>query len=385
VYNKKTGFRLETQDSPTLALLHYALLRTPTVRSSWNTPKGNRVAPTCSTHCPLPYASALQMQTSYEPQSSISAFRQIEKLYKRQFPPPTYASVMYFHDLSLNTPENARRIHDVTGEFIGRWEALGRQMGQLKAFRISDRPGFLLIVNAFTIDEQKYWIRKCLDEYTKWDHPTNLSNMILSSNSTMIISSGSLWNWTQTGDNDRARILRGLRWTTLGYHYDWTRKIYRKDHWTPFPSELSCLARLFVETFSSTKHFIPEAAIINYYQPGDTLMCHCDTSEELKHVPLLSLSFGLDAIFLLGGVSKDDVPTALRLQSGDIMIMEKEARLCYHGVPRIIGGTLPGPLLTDDNIVPPVDWTPFANYLKTSRINLNIRQVWEPSASMQTS
>ena len=284
---------------------------------------------------------------------------------------------------SLNTPENTRKIHDVTGEFIDRWEVLGCQERQPKVFRISDRPGFLLIVNAFTIDEQKYWIRKCLEEYTNWDYPTNLSHMLLSSDNAQVISSGSFWEWTQTGDKDRARILRSLRWTTLGYHYDWATKIYRKDHWTPFPSDLDRLARFLVETFSSTRQFIPEAAIINYYQTGDTLMCHCDTSEELKDAPLLSLSFGLDAIFLLGGISKDEVPIALRLQSGDIVIMEKEARLSYHGVPRIIENTLPDPLLTEDNIVSPSNWAPFANYLKTSRINLNIRQVWDPNESMQ--
>merc|ERR1712173_322353 len=51
---------------------------------------------------------------------------------------------------------------------------------------------------------------------------------------------------------------------------------------------------------------------------------------------LLSLSFGLPAIFLCGGPTKNTKPTAVLLRSGDILVMTREARDKYHGVPRIL-------------------------------------------------
>lgn len=50
----------------------------------------------------------------------------------------------------------------------------------------------------------------------------------------------------------------------------------------------------------------------------------------------LSNSFGLDAIFLLGGLTKKTKPTAILLHSGDICVMSGVSRLTYHAVPRIL-------------------------------------------------
>lgn len=80
-------------------------------------------------------------------------------------------------------------------------------------------------------------------------------------------------------------------------------------------------------------------------------------------------SLGLSAIFLIGGRSLDDKPTALLLRSGDIIIMSRESRLCYHGVPKVLFET--NQKLSFDN-----EWDEsFKNYMKLTRINLNVRQV----------
>lgn len=47
-------------------------------------------------------------------------------------------------------------------------------------------------------------------------------------------------------------------------------------------------------------------------------------------------SFGQDAIFLLGGLTKATEPTAILLRSGDICVMSGSSRLSYHAVPRIL-------------------------------------------------
>jgi len=41
-------------------------------------------------------------------------------------------------------------------------------------------------------------------------------------------------------------------------------------------------------------------------------------------------------VFLVGGQTKDIRPTALFVHSGDVIIMSQQSRLAYHGVPKIL-------------------------------------------------
>lgn len=49
-----------------------------------------------------------------------------------------------------------------------------------------------------------------------------------------------------------------------------------------------------------------------------------------QNVLVLS-SLGCKAIFLLGGKSREDMPIAMFLRSGDVVLMAGEARECFHG------------------------------------------------------
>ncbi len=80
----------------------------------------------------------------------------------------------------------------------------------------------------------------------------------------------------------------------------------------------------------------PDAAIINYYYTGDTLGGHQDNVEKDGSQPIISISLGCDAVFLMGGPSKEQRPTALLLKSGDVLVMGGASRGCYHGVPRVL-------------------------------------------------
>jgi alkylated DNA repair protein alkB family protein 1 len=86
----------------------------------------------------------------------------------------------------------------------------------------------------------------------------------------------------------------------------------------------------------SSLHNHPSPAL----RAGDTLNGHVDDTERCLAHPLVSLSLGCDAIFLMGTASKDDPPTALLLRSGDALVLSGPARQCYHGLPRIL--TEPG-------------------------------------------
>lgn len=87
-------------------------------------------------------------------------------------------------------------------------------------------------------------------------------------------------------------------------------------------------------------------------------------------------SLGNAAIFLIGGLTRDVVPTPILLRSGDIVVMSgPSCRRAYHGVPRILEGTMPA-YLDEGNIVAGDSWAPYARYMHTARININVRQVF---------
>lgn len=183
-----------------------------------------------------------------------------------------------------------------------------------------------------------------------------------------------LWDLNGSGPS-AASLLGKLRWATLGPPYDWAHRLYlRGVPHTPLPHDLRCLA---VELASlaaklaassgevatggssascpapagqaaakaatgacsgSAAHpqFSPDAALLNFYNEGDTLNGHIDDAEPSLHQPLVSLSLGCDAIFLMGGHTRDTPPTPLLLHSGDAVVLSGPARRCYHGVPRVL-------------------------------------------------
>ena len=119
------------------------------------------------------------------------------------------------------------------------------------------------------------------------------------------------------------------------------------------------------------------------------MLCYTEKgkSKTLKCLTLLC-SFGQSAIFLLGGKTRDQAPLAMYLRSGDIMIMAGDSRLAYHAVPRILAPKR----CTGDSALPAClsrgkettavdcreDIAILEQYLATSRINVNVRQVLGP-------
>lgn len=78
--------------------------------------------------------------------------------------------------------------------------------------------------------------------------------------------------------------------------------------------------------------FNPDACLINRYAPDTKLSLHRDEDERDLSAPVVSVSLGLPATFLWGGLSRKDRPMRLRLESGDIVVWGGPARLVYHGV-----------------------------------------------------
>ena len=56
--------------------------------------------------------------------------------------------------------------------------------------------------------------------------------------------------------------------------------------------------------------FVPDACLINRYEPGARLSLHQDRNEKDFHAPIVSVSLGLPATFLFGGDERTDSAAA---------------------------------------------------------------------------
>jgi alkylated DNA repair protein (DNA oxidative demethylase) len=84
--------------------------------------------------------------------------------------------------------------------------------------------------------------------------------------------------------------------------------------------------------------FRPEACLVNRYEPGARLSLHQDRDEENYDAPIVSVSLGLPATFLWGGVRRADRPVRYRLAHGDVVVWGGPSRLTFHGVAPLADG-----------------------------------------------
>jgi alkylated DNA repair protein (DNA oxidative demethylase) len=78
--------------------------------------------------------------------------------------------------------------------------------------------------------------------------------------------------------------------------------------------------------------FTPDACLVNRYEPGSRLTLHQDRNERDFEAPIVSVSLGLPAVFLFGGLRRADRPCRVPLAHGDVVVWGGPARLRYHGV-----------------------------------------------------
>jgi alkylated DNA repair protein (DNA oxidative demethylase) len=83
----------------------------------------------------------------------------------------------------------------------------------------------------------------------------------------------------------------------------------------------------------------PEACLVNFYDASARMGLHQDRDEEEFSAPVLSLSLGDACLFRVGGASRRDPTRSFDLKSGDALVIGGQARLAFHGVDRIRGGT----------------------------------------------
>jgi len=107
--------------------------------------------------------------------------------------------------------------------------------------------------------------------------------------------------------------------------------------WPPMPSLFLRLATkaAAVAGFSS---YAPDVCLINRYVPGARLSLHQDRNELDDEAPIVSVSLGLSAIFLFGGLKRDDRSLRVPLEHGDVVVWGGPARMRFHGVLPLADG-----------------------------------------------
>jgi DNA oxidative demethylase len=121
-------------------------------------------------------------------------------------------------------------------------------------------------------------------------------------------------------------------WVTdrTGYRYD----SHDPQTGRPWPAMPGVFADLAAQAAARAgfEGFAPDACLINRYEPGARLSLHQDKDERDLSAPIVSVSLGLPAVFLLGGRRRADPKDRVPLSHGDVVVWGGPARLRYHGV-----------------------------------------------------
>jgi DNA oxidative demethylase len=124
-----------------------------------------------------------------------------------------------------------------------------------------------------------------------------------------------------------------------GYRYDQHDPVTGRL-WPPMPPIFRTLAGAAASD-AGFEDFIPDACLINRYEPGARLSLHQDKNERDFASPIVSISLGLPAVFLFGGSKRNDATVRVALSHGDIVIWGGPSRLAYHGVLTLKDGYHP--------------------------------------------
>jgi len=112
------------------------------------------------------------------------------------------------------------------------------------------------------------------------------------------------------------------------------------EPWPPMPALFMQLAREAASA-SGFDDYAPDVCLINRYEIGTRLTLHQDQDERDRHAPIVSVSLGLPATFLFGGLVRNEPQRRVPLVHGDVVAWGGPSRMRYHGVLPIKDGEHP--------------------------------------------
>jgi DNA alkylation damage repair protein AlkB len=135
----------------------------------------------------------------------------------------------------------------------------------------------------------------------------------------------------------------GRHWNALKYAYEDTRSDFDGLAVPPVPDDF---ARLATDAASRAGFsFRPDLCIMNLYEAESRMGVHQDKDESRQSIeagaPIVSVSLGDTARFVVGGLNRKEPMRPVLLRSGDVLVMGGPSRLRFHGVTRILPGTAP--------------------------------------------
>lgn len=280
------------------------------------------------------------------------------KCYKDGRPPPSFDQV-------IDVDREQAEVEEVPlPEGVPEW------LRSVRVCALRGVDGFRLLRSPLSAAQQLQLAEAALCE---WIEPPVVTNLNLHHG-----PCARLWSRHQSKPGGSSLFAR-LSWATLGQHYRWTERAYEAERRPDtFPPALAKLATELAAAAGETvcpQPLCPQAAIINFYNAESTMGGHLDDAEPCQTAPIVSLSLGLDAIYLIGGHTKAEPPRAVWLRSGDVIIQGGASRGFYHGVPRVVAGTLP-PALEQAAATP--GQREVVAWLRDHRVNVNVRQVYPP-------
>jgi DNA oxidative demethylase len=135
----------------------------------------------------------------------------------------------------------------------------------------------------------------------------------------------------------------GKHWNAVTYQYEDRRTDFDGLAVPGIPAVLADLAR--AAALDAGFRMQPDVCIMNYYEIDAKMGVHQDKDERPETiaagVPIVSLSLGEAARFVVGGLSRREPTRPVILRSGDMLVMGGPSRLRFHGVTRILPGTAP--------------------------------------------
>jgi DNA oxidative demethylase len=132
-----------------------------------------------------------------------------------------------------------------------------------------------------------------------------------------------------------------LGWVSdrTGYRYETLDPVSGLP-WPPMPESFVRLATAAAAE-AGFEQFAPDACLINRYEPGAKMSLHQDKDERDLRQPIVSVSLGIPAVFLFGGLKRADRAVRVGLRHGDVVVWGGPARLRYHGVMPLPAGHHP--------------------------------------------
>jgi len=124
-----------------------------------------------------------------------------------------------------------------------------------------------------------------------------------------------------------------------GYRYDAIDPQTGRP-WPAMPAAFTALAARAAARAGFAR-FAPDACLINSYAPGARMALHQDKDERDFTQPIVSVSLGLPAVFLFGGLQRGDRPQRCGIAHGDVVVWGGAARLAFHGVSPLADGEHP--------------------------------------------